>query len=351
MTLALERTLPALLLSLALAGALVGGVSCGPSPADQVELRLFPCDVDGVQPRSVAVEITGFDTAGEVVETFEVGFDDIAAGVFDDGYATVGYRRDPGVVTATMRVGWFAEPQAGPIDDADAIVVYESLEVPAAGQVLSLNVDSDCSPIAGDGDGDSGDGDGDGDNSGDGDGDNSGDGDGDNSGDGDGDMSGDGDGDMTGDGDGDGDASGDGDGDGDGDGETSGDGDGDGDPIDLPMAGEACQYDFQFYCIPELGGEAGTPLLCQNNVLANSMQFDNVCDCPEEGTNNIPVDACGGFNFPAKCLCTSQPVEACNGADLGCFNGDHIKLCFNGNVVIGECPNCGMMGGYYTCSR
>jgi hypothetical protein len=176
--------LRAVFLALSLTG-LVGTTSCAPS-ADQVELRLFPCDVGGMEPRSVVVEITGFDGEGAMIETFEVGFDGIAAQVFEDGYATVGYRNDPDVVTATIRVGWFDETEAGTIAAADAVVEYESLMVPAFGQVLTLSADGDCSPIAGDGDGDNtGDGDGDGDNTGDGDGD------GDNTGDGDGDGDGD----------------------------------------------------------------------------------------------------------------------------------------------------------------
>jgi hypothetical protein len=42
--------------------------------------------------------------------------------------------------------------------------------------------------------------------------------------------------------------------------------------------------------------------------------------------------------------------QACGAAQLGCFNGDQVKLCHNGNVVIGECNNCSDMGGYFACT-
>ncbi|PRQ04146.1 hypothetical protein ENSA5_10360 [Enhygromyxa salina] len=340
------RGLKATLLGLALACALGSALSCG-AAGDQVELRLFPCEFEGIEPRAVVVEITGFDADGAVVESFEVGFDDIAAAVFDDGYATVGYRSDAAVVTARVRVGWFSRPESGTIAEAEAVAVYESQTVPAHGQVLSLGATAgDCAELAGDGDGDTGDGDtGDGDgDTGDGDGD-TGDGDGD-TGDGDGDGdTGDGDGD-TGDGDGD---TGDGDGDtGDGDGDT---GDGDGDPIDLPMIGDPCDGLFAFQCVPELNGDAGTALRCQNDELTATDNFAFACDglCPDNvGT---PVEACAGLGTPAQCLCEPPVAEGCDQVTLGCTGDGHIKLCFNGVVVIGTCNNCSMMGGYYTCSR
>ncbi|HLT36443.1 MAG TPA: hypothetical protein VK034_09155, partial [Enhygromyxa sp.] len=70
--------LQSMLITLALSPVL----GCG-APAELVELRLFPCDVGDLDPRSVAVELTGFDDQGEIVETFEVTFDGITASVFD----------------------------------------------------------------------------------------------------------------------------------------------------------------------------------------------------------------------------------------------------------------------------
>ena len=111
-----------LLFALALSGSAMLSSSCAPAN-DLVELRLFPCDVAGGDPRAVAIELTAFDAAGEIVETFDTKFEDISAQVFDDGYATVGYRADASVVTARVRVGWFSTPEAGAVDDAEQIVV------------------------------------------------------------------------------------------------------------------------------------------------------------------------------------------------------------------------------------
>lgn len=174
----MRRCLQLIFTATLLLGTLGSAPGCG-AEVDQVELRLFPCEFEGVEPRAVVVELTGFDDQGGVVETFEVAFDDVAAKVFDDGYATVGYRKDPRVVRARVRLGWFSTPAAGTIAEAEAIAVYEGLEVPALGEVLTLGSGvGDCSELAGDGDGHStgdgdptGDGDGDGDPTGDGDGD------------------------------------------------------------------------------------------------------------------------------------------------------------------------------------
>jgi hypothetical protein len=325
---------------LILALALLAGVpGCG-AEADQVELRLFPCEFEGVEPRAVVVELTGFDDQGEVVETFEIGFDDIAARVFEDGYATVGYRKDARVVRARVRLGWFSTLDAGSITEAEAIAVYEDLEVPALGEVLTLGAASgDCSELAGDGDGDpTGDGDGDPTGDGDGDGDPSGDGDGDPSGDGDGDPSGDGDGDPSGDGDGD------------------PSGDGDGEPVeDLPMVGDGCDsFNEIFHCVPELDAEAGTPLYCSpvTDQLEETDLFADGCAivCPDNTSN--PIEFCAGFGYPAQCLCQPDTPEACVDATLGCTGDGLIKLCHAGTVVIAECNDCMMTpGGYYTCAR
>jgi hypothetical protein len=108
---------------------------------------------------------------------------------------------------------------------------------------------------------------------------------------------------------------------------------------------------FPFLCVPELNGEAGTPLRCVNGMLQATNIFDDACfGLCAPGSNDPPVDACGGFGYPAQCLCHLETPEACDGADLGCM-GSVIRLCFNGQVVVGECNNCAMMDGYYSCSE
>jgi len=314
-------------------------VACAPS-SDLVELRLYPCMFGADQPRSVVIEIVGYDAGGELVETHEVAFDNISAGVFDDGFATVGYRADPAVVSADVHLGWSSSPSIGSLDEAETEVTFEMLSVPPAGEVLDLSdgAGSACEPIAGDGDGDPT-GDGDGDPTGDGDGDPTGDGDGD----GDGDPTGDGDGDMSGDGDGD--PSGDGDGD-----PT---GDGDGDP-GLPMPGDECELNEYFYCVPKPGGEAGTPLYCDQDTLELELTNEYASTSCGDDENNCPVgasglvEACAGISGDDYCLCYSDGLELCEGAQLGC-DGDVVRLCFEGMVVIGSCPNCAPDGDYFAC--
>lgn len=329
----MRRCLKLVCLAALLLGVVASGPGCG-AEADQVELRLFPCEFEGVEPRAVVVELTGFDAQGETVETFEVSFDDVAAKVFDDGYATVGYRKDTRVVRARVRLGWFSTPTAGTIAEAEAVAVYEDLEVPAVGEVLTLGSGaSDCSELVGDGDGDPT---GDGDPSGDGDGDPTGDGD--PSGDGDGDPTGDGDGDPTGDGDGD------------------PSGDGDGDPgEDLPQVGDSCDpFNTNFHCVPELDAQAGSPLFCGlvSMELEETSQWQFSCTglCPLGSSD--PIDGCAGYGHPARCLCEPDMPEACVDATLGCTGDGLIKLCHAGTVVIAQCNNCTMTpGGYYSCTR
>jgi hypothetical protein len=114
-----------------------------------------------------------------------------------------------------------------------------------------------------------------------------------------------------------------------------------------------CDLPLSFECVPELDGGAGTPLFCNDDgILEATNVFDDVCMvlCPMD-TNGTAVDACAGFGHPANCVCEPNVPEACDGAELGCFNGDHIKLCHNGQVVIGQCNNCAIMNGYYTCTE
>jgi cysteine-rich repeat protein len=116
----------------------------------------------------------------------------------------------------------------------------------------------------------------------------------------------------------------------------------------LPMVGDACDVNFLFQCVPELEGNAGTPLLCEDDVLTETDEFADACFglCPMGSTNT--VEACGGFGEYAICLCELDMPESCDGAQLGC-DGESLSLCHEGQVVIGWCPGCGMMDGYYTC--
>ena len=293
--------------ALALVALPVVWAGCAP-PADQVELRLYPCMFGDDQPRSVVVEIIGYDAEGIEVETHEVAFDNIAADVFADGYATVGYRPGVGVVTADFRLGWSSAPSIGSIDEAEREIDLPMQTVPPLGEVLDIGdgAGGGCEPIAGDGDP---------------------------SGDGDGDMTGDGDGDMTTTGDGDGD--------------MTGDGDGDmGSPV---QPGDPCNGVIQWGCAPEPNEQAGTPLQCINDMYMSANGFADACSpgiCPG-GTS--PVEACGGFGQPASCMCLpDNNPQSCDGAQLGC-DGDTIHLCFEGQVVSGTCFECEMNGEYYSC--
>jgi cysteine-rich repeat protein len=114
----------------------------------------------------------------------------------------------------------------------------------------------------------------------------------------------------------------------------------------LPMVGDACDVNFLFQCVPALDGNAGTPLLCEDGVLTETSLFQGACNglCPQG--SNISVEACGGWGEYAICLCELN--EPCEGTQLGC-QGELLTLCHEGEAVIGECPGCAMMDGYYTC--
>mgnify|MGYP000863651563 CR=1 FL=1 len=315
----------ALLLTLALFGLAPGCRS-----EELVELRLFPCEFAGIEPRSVTVEITGFDAAGQVVETFEVPFDDIAASTFADGYASVGYRKSGQVVRARFRVGWFEAAVAGPIAEADAIAVYDELEVPDPGEVLELTkLVGDCAELIAEGtdtgsttmdtsssttmdtsssdtldttssttmDTSSSD-----------------------------TM------DTTTD--------------------TSTDTTDTGDPPG-PMVGDACSVGFAFSCVggptPE---DAGTPLICDDAsmMLETTALFPVACGGSCIDNLATPVDACRSIGDDAKCMCLSPDAPDCAGAMLGCVDPDQLHLCFEGKVVVGGCPSCATTPeGWFTC--
>ncbi len=326
-------------LSLALIGALLVAAPACRSEPELVELRLFPCEFEGIEPRAVTVEITGYDDAGEVVETYEVGFDDVAAKTFADGYASVGYRKDASVVRARFRVGWFVAPLAGAIDEADAIAVYEELEVPALGQVLTLDSPvQDCAGLIG------------------GDESESGDSIGDSTGDGDGDpTTGDGDGDPTETGDGDGDTS-----------ETTDttdttdtntdttDTDTDTGP-DFPEVGDACDVPTGFYCSPDSNpSDTGQALFCDpdtNELVVSGLWPDVACSTDFcVGVGVTVVEGCGNVGTPAVCMCAPAIPVVCAEPLVGCL-GDEVFLCHEGQIVSGFCPDCSMIeGGWFQCS-
>ena len=111
------------------AGVLLVGCA---SESELVELRLFPCDTGGL-PRALTLEITPLDEDGQPMgEVVLEQFDDIATAVFDDDYATVGWKVPGGATNAAFRVGWFSAASAGDIDDADALAEYEE-PVPSPG--------------------------------------------------------------------------------------------------------------------------------------------------------------------------------------------------------------------------
>jgi hypothetical protein len=312
------KRVSALLLVLALIGA-----SPGCRSEELVELRLYPCEFAGLEPRAVSVEITGFDDQGNVVETHEVTFDDIAATTFADGYASVGYRKHGEVVRARFRVGWFEATTAGPIAEADAIAVYEELDVPSVGEVLVLGeLAADCAELIADGtestsneSSDTQDTSDDVDTSSD-----------------DVDTS-----DTT---------------------DTSSDEEDTTETTDTsddppgPKPGDDCASLFGFYCsggpTPE---DVGIPLQCNEQMqLESTSVFSQSCVnvCLELGFGT-PVDGCSNIG-DAACVCQALAAPDCGGEQLGCF-GTELRLCFEGKVVVSGClESCGTTPeGWYTC--
>jgi cysteine-rich repeat protein len=116
----------------------------------------------------------------------------------------------------------------------------------------------------------------------------------------------------------------------------------------LPMVGDACDVNFLFQCVPALDGNAGTPLLCEDDVLTETDEFAQACSglCPVG--SNPSVEACGGWGEYAICLCELDDPESCDGVQLGC-EGEQLTLCHEGQAVIGWCPGCALVDGFYTC--
>jgi hypothetical protein len=103
----------------------------------EVELRLFPCGT----PARVDVDVQGYDAdGGKLAPALHASFAIADSGVFGDGYATVGLRKQVGMVTADFTLTW---------QDADGlaeVVTHSGLAVPAAGEVLELGA-SECMPV------------------------------------------------------------------------------------------------------------------------------------------------------------------------------------------------------------
>ena len=119
----------------------------------------------------------------------------------------------------------------------------------------------------------------------------------------------------------------------------------------FPAPGEDCEMPGELYCGAFTNAEAGQPLLCSNGTLVPyGNQVEIACgggQCPG-GTS--PVDGCTNSGYPSRCLCLpDQDPEPCDGAQLGC-NGQTVRLCFEGQVVEGDCPNCFENGGLYQCT-
>ncbi len=125
------------------AGACGGG-------EDRIELRLQPCDVDGL-PRSVRVRVEAFDADGVALgEPKAESFAIPEASIFDDGYATVGYVPPAGATNATVTIGWFAATSAGSIASSDHVVLWPNIKLPALGESVELAAEG-CTPLGGTG--------------------------------------------------------------------------------------------------------------------------------------------------------------------------------------------------------
>jgi hypothetical protein len=101
----------------------------------EVELRLVPCGM----PDQVDLDIQGYDAEGTALPPLHKNFSIADAGVFGDGYATVGLRPPDGMVTADFTLIWRTA-------DELEVVTLTGLTVPAVGEVLELGA-ADCMPV------------------------------------------------------------------------------------------------------------------------------------------------------------------------------------------------------------
>jgi hypothetical protein len=118
-----------------------------------------------------------------------------------------------------------------------------------------------------------------------------------------------------------------------------------------PKPGDPCESPFGFYCS---GGptpqDAGVPLFCNDQMeLESTDAYPGTCvDICVDTNLGTPVDACAGIS-DAVCACQALAAPDCDGETLGCF-GTELRLCFEGKVVVSDCPNvCGMSEGWFTC--
>jgi hypothetical protein len=105
----------------------------------EVELRLFPCGLAGMLPVAVDLDVQGYDAAGVALTPLRASFA-VAASVLDDGYATVGLRRPPGISTADFTLTW-RDATGGA-----QLVMHPALVVPKLGEVLELGAEM-CAPV------------------------------------------------------------------------------------------------------------------------------------------------------------------------------------------------------------
>lgn len=105
----------------------------------EVELRLFPCGLVGGLPVSVDLDVQGYDATGTALTPLRASFA-VAASVLDDGYATVGLRRPPGISTADFTLTWHDAVGGA------QLVMHPALVVPKVGEVLELGAEM-CAPV------------------------------------------------------------------------------------------------------------------------------------------------------------------------------------------------------------
>jgi len=133
--------------------AFTAQISCGGGDP-LVELRLYPCDVDGL-PKSVRIELQGYDAGGSPFGApLSAAFTIPSVAVFSDNYATVGYARPPEVVRADLTVAWFNTTSAGEIAESEHVVFLSMVSVPTPDTVLEVPAQG-CMPWMGGTDSDS----------------------------------------------------------------------------------------------------------------------------------------------------------------------------------------------------
>lgn len=132
---------------------LTAQISCG-GDAPLVELRLYPCDVGGL-PKSVRIELQGYDAAGSAVGApLSAAFAIPDPSIFSDSYATIGYARPPEVDRADLTVAWFGSATAGAIEESDHVVFVGMVSVPTPDAVIEIAAEN-CVPWTGGTDSDS----------------------------------------------------------------------------------------------------------------------------------------------------------------------------------------------------